>query len=277
MAKEEVLEAVKEEPKNTEETEEELSPLYYFFSTGCGFCKKAEPLVDSLIEKGYDILKLDMAEPDNQKLNKELSEEYGKQCGTPWFIDADSGNHICGFREADILEKWAKGEEIPEPPRLKGPMPKIPFNGASKEEENKWIKEYETWMEDNKHMGDDFFKDKQPKAILSNPRPNSDMPRPPMGRDIEQATEDSLRAYIEEYKTWTEENPQLTNVMKPEQFHAQLFQRMNAAKARMSGGTAQPVPPGIANVDATKINAMDARVQALEVKIDKIISHFGVK
>ena len=279
MAKEEVKEAVIEEPVDTGETEEELSPFYYFFSTGCGFCKKAEPLVDSLIEKGYDILKLDMAEPDNQKLNRELQTEYSKQCGTPWFINADTGNSVCGFREENILEKWAKGEEVPEPPRLKGQMPKIPFNNASKAEEKKWIKEYKTWMKDNKHMGEDFFKDKSPETILSNPRPNTDMPRPPMGRDIEQATDEQLTAYIDEYRQWLGDNPQLTNVMKPEQFHAQLVNRRNAAQQRVAGAgdPNRPVPPGLAQVDATKINSIDARIQALEVKITKLMDHFGVK
>ena len=76
------------------------STLYYFYSVGCGWCKKTEPLIDELNESGdYEILKLDLAEKDNQELNKQLKEKYGKQCGTPWLIDAESGNNICGHRE----------------------------------------------------------------------------------------------------------------------------------------------------------------------------------
>ena len=30
-------------------------------------------------------------------------------------------------------------------------------------------------------------------------------------------------------------------------------------------------------VDNTKLNSLDAKVQALEVKLDRIITHFGVK
>ena len=71
--------------------------LYYFYSVGCGFCKKSEPIVDELNKEGYNILKLDLAEPDNQGLNNELKQKYGKQCGTPWLIDAESGNNICGL------------------------------------------------------------------------------------------------------------------------------------------------------------------------------------
>ena len=39
-----------------------------------------------------------------------MNEKYNKQCGTPWLIDPATGNDICGFREKDIIEKWAKGE-----------------------------------------------------------------------------------------------------------------------------------------------------------------------
>ena len=86
MSKEETKEAVVEETKAeetkteevaTETTEEEMSPWYYFFSQGCGFCKKSEPIVDQLNESGKypEILKLDMAEPDNQVLQTLLQQD----------------------------------------------------------------------------------------------------------------------------------------------------------------------------------------------------------
>ena len=53
------------------------STLYYFYSVGCGWCKKTEPLVDELNESGYDILKLDLTDKDNQELNTQLKEKYG--------------------------------------------------------------------------------------------------------------------------------------------------------------------------------------------------------
>ena len=121
--------------------------LYYFYSVGCGFCKKAEPIVDELNKEGYNILKLDLSEPDNQGLNNELKQKYGKQCGTPWFINADTGNAVCGYREKDVIKKWADGEEVPEPPRPKGPMPRPPFLGAPEKEENKWKEDYKKWAE----------------------------------------------------------------------------------------------------------------------------------
>jgi thiol-disulfide isomerase/thioredoxin len=128
------------------------STLYYFYSVGCGWCKKAEPIVDELNEAGYDILKLDLSEKDNQELNNQLKQKYGKQCGTPWLIDASSGNNICGFREKDIVEKWAKGEEIPEPPKPKGPPPPPPTDFDDETQVKTWKDGYEKWMKENDHM-----------------------------------------------------------------------------------------------------------------------------
>ena len=45
-------------------------------SNSCGWCKKANPVVEGLIEDGHDILMLDVAEPDNAKLRDELFAEY---------------------------------------------------------------------------------------------------------------------------------------------------------------------------------------------------------
>ena len=92
------------------EQKEEQSTFYYFYSQGCGFCKRSEPIVDEINKEGkYEILKLDLAESDNQGLKKELEQKYKKNCGTPWFINADTGHQVCGFIEKDIIEKWLAG------------------------------------------------------------------------------------------------------------------------------------------------------------------------
>ena len=52
------------------------STLYYFYSVGCGFCKKVDPIVDELNKEGHNILRLDLAESDNQGLKKELETKY---------------------------------------------------------------------------------------------------------------------------------------------------------------------------------------------------------
>ena len=141
MSKEKAKE-VNAEVMEENNQEDEESSFYYFFSQGCGWCKKSEPIVDELNKEGKygEILKLDLADPDNQALNKELQEEYNVQCGTPWFINEATGKGFCGFREKDIVEKWLAGEDIPEPPRPKSPMPRPPFHGATGKEEADWKK-----------------------------------------------------------------------------------------------------------------------------------------
>ena len=56
-AEAEVAEATEETTKETTTTDEtadaggdELSPWYYFFATGCGWCKKSSPVVEELNE-----------------------------------------------------------------------------------------------------------------------------------------------------------------------------------------------------------------------------------
>ena len=262
-----------EEPTDevVDDGEEELSPWYYFFSVGCGFCKKVEPIVEELNENGADILFLDMSEPDNQKLNKELQEEYGKRCGTPWFINAETGEHICGYREKDVLEKWLAGESIPEPPRLKSQMPRPPFHGSSDEENATWTTSYNKWLEENNHMGDEFLsRQKSAEDMLSQPRPKSEPPRPPMGPALAQATDEQIDKWGEEMTKWQEENSHLPNLQPVATVVQNIKARRNQMQAQGQGGT----PPA---VDNAKLNSLEAKMTALEVKLDKVMSHFGVK
>ena len=138
--------------QNKTTTEKQLSPLYYFYSVGCGFCKKADPIIDELIVDGHDILKLDLAEKDNLDLNKELKEKFNVKCGTPWFINAETGHQICGFREKDILLKWVNGEDIPAPPRPKSPPPPPPQDFNNKKQVGEWKTEYGKWSKENSHL-----------------------------------------------------------------------------------------------------------------------------
>ena len=117
---------------------EQKHELLYIMSPKCGWCKKADPVVDEL-KKKYDIRTLDVTNPEESKLANEFKTKHKAQCGTPLFLDNITGNKVCGFRE-DVLENWAKGEEIPEPVRPTGPPPKLPFMGASKKEEKEWTK-----------------------------------------------------------------------------------------------------------------------------------------
>ena len=76
------------------------STLYYFHSVGCAFCKQIDPIVEKLNNEGYDILRLDLSESDNQGLHREIENKYNLRCGTPFLVDGSNGKNICGQQQA---------------------------------------------------------------------------------------------------------------------------------------------------------------------------------
>ncbi len=126
--------------------------LLYIGSSSCGWCKKADPIVDELIKEGHKITKLDVTIPEEGQKANEVKSKFNAQCGTPLFIDGESGNMKCGFAEKDIIEKWAKGEEIPAPPRPKSPAPPPPRDFDDEKEVSKFKTAYEKWVKENDHM-----------------------------------------------------------------------------------------------------------------------------
>jgi len=225
------------------------SNLYYFYTVGCGFCKKADPIVDELNKEGHDILKLDLAEQENKDIVEDLKKKYNIRCGTPLFVNAETGHFMCGYREKDIALKWINGEEIPPPPRPKGPMPRAPFHGSTKKEEKKWKKEYEKWTDENSHLPGLKTADE----LLEMPRPKS--MAPPMPRPG--SSNNDIKKWRTAYKKWSKENKHLPNLLPVDQ----LEQRIRNA----------PNPQQQANP------AVEQRLQAVETKLDKLIRHLGVK
>ena len=126
--------------------------LLYIMSNSCGWCKKADPIVSELKKDGHNITTLDVMNPDESKKANEIKQKYNVQCGTPLFIDAETGNQVCGFREKDILEKWAQGEEIPKPPQPKTPPPPPPADLENEEQVADFKTKYEKWCKENDHM-----------------------------------------------------------------------------------------------------------------------------
>ena len=280
----------KEIVTKVEKTQE--SPWYVFCSTGCGFCKKSEPLIEELNNEGYDILVLDMAEPDNQKLNKELQTEYKTQCGTPWFINSDTGKGICGYREKDVLKQWLDGKDIPEPPKPKGMPPRPPFMGAPDTEVKKWKTDYNKWLDDNQHLPED--RRKSVDEILSMPRPKSEPPRPPMGPD---ATDKSIDEWGKKYGKWSKENIHMPN-LQPVDAMVKNFKNRIKQMANNPNAPAQPQPqipsPKIAELEKriaeleNKLNSVDNQddiveggltewEEDVEYKLDALLTHLGVQ
>ena len=151
---------------------QENSPFYYFYSTGCVFCKQVDKFVEELNKEGHDILRLDASEPENKEIIKEIKKEYNIKCGTPWLVNIKTGHNICGLRDKETIEKWLAGEKIEPLKRPNSPMPKPPFKGASKKEETKWKKDYKKWIEENSHLPNL----KTSQEILDLPRPKSEPP-----------------------------------------------------------------------------------------------------
>ncbi len=126
--------------------------LLYIMSPTCGWCKKSDPVVDELIKDGYKITKLDVTNPDEGKRANEVKQKFNAQCGTPLFLDGETGNMKCGFAEKDIIEKWAKGEEIPAPPRPKSPPPPPPTDFDDEGQIKDFTEKYNKWAKENDHL-----------------------------------------------------------------------------------------------------------------------------
>jgi hypothetical protein len=158
------------------------STLYYFHSVGCAFCKQIDPIVEKLNNEGYDILRLDLSEKDNQGLHREIENKYDLRCGTPFLVDGSNGKNICGQQQAseENIKKWADGEEIPKPPKPKSPAPPLPKDWDNKEQVEKFEKDYDKWRNENNHLPGlhsvedivDRFK-KQWEAQKNQPKPQT--------------------------------------------------------------------------------------------------------
>jgi len=125
----------------------------------CGWCKKADPVVEALREKGYKITTLDVNNSEEAKRSSEVKDKHNVQCGTPLFINAKTGNLVCGFRDIDIIEKWAKGESIPAPPPR--PAPQVPQGSPNSMLDILSLHKFRLsiWQEAKKALSESFYND----------------------------------------------------------------------------------------------------------------------
>ena len=121
----------------------EKHDLLYIMNPNCGWCKKSDPVVDELRKDGYKITTLDVNKPEEAERANEAKAKHKAQCGTPLFLDAETGNMACGFKEKDVLEKWAKGEELPAPP----PRPQQPNDAPNKQPQIENVKLEYIWLD----------------------------------------------------------------------------------------------------------------------------------
>tara|TARA_B100000700_G_scaffold17272_1_gene17090 strand:- start:120 stop:851 length:732 start_codon:yes stop_codon:yes gene_type:complete len=236
---------------------EQKHELLYIMSPQCGWCKKADPIVDEL-KKKYDIRTLDVTNPEESKLAEEFKTKHNAQCGTPLFLDNITGNQVCGFRE-DVLEDWAKGKEIPKPVQPKGQPPKLPFLGATKKEEKEYKKEYDKWYKDNEKLPGIKTADE----MLKLPRVKSDPPRPPI-QNPNGLTDEAIESWKKEYEVWLKENNHLPNIQPVDVI-------VNKLKSMQKSQMEMPTVPNKVSGD------IEAKINRIEQKLDKLSKHFGVK
>ena len=228
------------------------SPYYYFYSIGCVFCKQIEPIIDELNKEGFEILKLDISDKENEKIYETLKKEHNIKCGTPTLINADTGLNVCGYRDKDIIKKWLAGEEIPPLKTSFSPAPKLPLMGSSKKEEKKWIKKYNKWVEENSHLPNL----QTAEQILEKPRPKTEPPQPPPNPSM---SDDELKDWGEKYDVWKKDNEHLPNLQESNV----IINQMKEFKKRQT----------INNTNST----LEQRVLSVEQKLDKLMNHLGVK
>ena len=228
------------------------SNLYFFYTVGCGWCKKAEPIIEELNAEDHNILRLDLAEPENKSIAEDLKKKHNIKCGTPLFVNTETGHSVCGYREKDIMLKWIAGEEIPPPPRPTRPAPRAPFHGAKKGEENNWKVDYEAWTDENSHLPNLKTADE----LLAMPRPKSmppQMPRPGSSNTV-------IKKWRTGYKKWSKENKHLPNIMPVDKLEERI---RNAPQPQQQVQNINPV--------------FEQRLKSVEDKLDKLIRHLGVK
>ena len=128
------------------------STLYYFYSVGCTYCNKIEPIIDKYNSNDYNIIKLDISDENNKSFKKEIQDKFKIKCGTPLLVNSETGNNVCGWRGEDVIQKWADGEEIPEPPKPKTSPPPLPQDWDNEKLVKKWKQSYVKWKDENTHM-----------------------------------------------------------------------------------------------------------------------------
>jgi len=81
--------------------------LIEFYGEECVHCEKMKPLVENLEKEAQ--IKIEKYETWHNEDNSRKMEEYDKEyCGgVPFFINTETGNHICGEASYEDLKRWA--------------------------------------------------------------------------------------------------------------------------------------------------------------------------
>ena len=120
------------------------------------------------------------------------------------------------------------------------------------EEIKKWKEDYNKWLENNQHLPDN--RKKTADELLAMPRPKYSPPTQPSP----QATDSQLDEWGKKYEKWRKDNTHLPN-LQPSSVILQRFKQ-------------QTQQPPVQNTQG-----LEQRITIMEQKLDKLMSHLGVK
>tara|TARA_Y100000034_G_C6838603_1_gene379190 strand:+ start:482 stop:1234 length:753 start_codon:yes stop_codon:yes gene_type:complete len=183
------------------------SPWKVFISPNCGFCDKAKPIIEELNKEGYNLQIQDIIEPAYDRSFIRLKQQYNIDCGTPLFINVETGTSVCGFNSKIVIEKWLKGEiNMPtqnQMPTPIGDLPPLPLLNISAKELKEWKADYKRWYDKNDHLLPEQRLSVEDALAL--PRPITTPPPQPS----KTFTDNEWDEWIIVYDKWAKENAHL--------------------------------------------------------------------
>lgn len=87
--------------------------LFFYYGEECPHCHDMMPLVDTLIQEGIEITKLETWH--NEEHAKQLAGvDKGRCGGVPYFYNSENDQFICGSASEERVRAWAQGKELTE-------------------------------------------------------------------------------------------------------------------------------------------------------------------
>jgi hypothetical protein len=134
-------------------------------------------------------------------------------------------------------------------------MPRIPFFGATKKEEQKWKKQYNEWADENSHLSNL----KTAEQHLQGPRVKSQMPFPPQNLALLQ----EVQKWKKDYTAWREENLHLKEVFTADEILSKIQKQLRQRAVK--------IQQAVRDIDLQK------RIKVIEQKLDKLLQYFEKK
>lgn len=184
---------------NRIESEKQIEKFYYFYSISCITCQQTMPIIDTLIDEGYPIIKLDHSKKQHQSLLLALEIKFGiNSLQMPTLINRNNGNYLESYNNKERIKKMIEGEML-EP--LSFPL-NPPSLDASDNEILNWKKEYTKWLSKNSHLKGLMTVEE----FLNKPRPKTEGPPIPTSKMTNKELDNWIGKWGNIYEKWRLEN-----------------------------------------------------------------------